>query len=900
MRGESLAHYTIGDKLGEGGMGAVYRAVDGKLGREVAIKVLPEMLVGDEERLARFQREARMLASLNHPNIAAIYGIEEADGKPFLVLELVEGETLEERINKGPMPVAEVLTVAAQIATALEAAHGQGIIHRDLKPANVKLDPSGAVKVLDFGLAKAWEPSAASGSGAHLLTASPTLTQNMTAAGVLLGTAGYMSPEQARGAEVDKRSDIWAFGGVLLEMLTGRRAFPGDTVTDVIASLVAREPEWEALPADTPRAMRRLLHRCLEKEADQRLHDIADARIEIEETRKALESGTLEVEEVPAGRRAGRERLLMGIAALAVLMALGFGWMALQRPVDQAPVIRALVAPPEGMSFRTAPNGPGTVTVSPDGRSLAFAAANAEGEFQLWVRELDELEPRPVQGSEEARYPFWSEDGRYLAFFDEDKLRKIEATGGPALHMADAPNGKGGDWNEDGIVLFAPSHNSGIFKVSAAGGQAVEVTEIDREAGENSHRHPRFLPDGRHFVYLARLATTSTDDEVGARMYLGLLDSDLKVPLFESSHQAEVAADHLWYVIEDTLMALPFDFEALDVAGEPFPVAEGVLAHSGAAFAYFSVNDSGVLAYHTGTAEGASSKLVWRDRDGREIGGLGDAASYFDVALSNDGSKAVAGIEDDASGALDLWIFDVERGVKTRFTFNPDEDQNPVWSPDDRRVAFASSHGGVRSVYVKTLGGAAEEELLYAHEGEDVYPDAWSPDGRFMVLAVTKGTGDFNLWLLPLDGEGTAEPLIETEFLEVWAEISSDGRWLAYMSDESGQNEIYVTPFPEVGRKWQVSSGGGEQPLWGDDGRRLWFHNNGVLFEAEVDGSGDSFNIGAIEEMFDTDRRPILQEAYSITGDGERILVNTLTDASRLSSPPITLVTNIHTELGNR
>jgi serine/threonine protein kinase len=463
MIGESLGNFKISDKLGEGGMGQVFRAQDSKLGREVAIKVLPDAVVQDSERLARFEREAKVLASLNHPNIGAIYGLEEVDGKPFLILELVEGSTLQERISQGPLSVNDALAMARQIATALEAAHAQGIIHRDLKPANVKIDPKGNVKVLDFGLAKAWEPQSASGSGA-LLTASPTMTQQMTEAGVLLGTAAYMSPEQARGKEVDKRSDIWAFGAVLLEMLTGRQSFGGETVTDVIAAIVAREPEYDALPADTPQGIRRLLRRCLEKETDNRLHDIADARIEIEEIEEAIATGSLPTSEVGGAPRKGHEKIWMATTAVLTLIALTLGWMMASKSEPLQPVVRAQVSPPEGMRYHLASNSPGIATVAPDGRSFAFAAVNDDGDFNLWVRKLDQLEGQPIQNTDGARYSFWSADGRHIAFFGEDKLRKVEATGGPVLTLAEAPNGKGGSWSSDprartaiDILVFYPT-----------------------------------------------------------------------------------------------------------------------------------------------------------------------------------------------------------------------------------------------------------------------------------------------------------------------------------------------------------------------------------------------------------------------------------------------------------
>ncbi len=898
MIGESLGTFKISGKLGEGGMGQVFRAQDSKLGREVAIKVLPEAVVQDPERLARFEREAKVLASLNHPNIGAIYGLEEVDGKPFLILELVEGSTLQERISQGPLPIMEALSFARQIATALEAAHAQGIIHRDLKPANVKIDPKGSVKVLDFGLAKAWEPQSVSGSGA-LLTASPTMTQQMTEAGVLLGTAAYMSPEQARGKEVDKRSDIWAFGAVLLEMLTGRQSFGGETVTDVIAAIVARDPDWNALPADTPQGIKRLLRRCLEKETDNRLHDIADARIEVEEIEEAIASGTLPVSEVGDAPRGGREKIWMAATGALALLALALGWMLASRSEPLEPVVRAQMNPPEGMRYHVASNSPGIATVAPDGRSFAFAAANDDGDFNLWVRQLDQLEAQPIQNTDGARYSFWSAEGRHIAFFGEDKLHKVEAAGGPVLTLADAPNGKGGSWSSEDIVIFAPSHNTPIHRVPAAGGESTAVTTFAE--GENSHRHPRFLPDGNRFIFLARLDTAHAGDENTYRIKLGALDGSVDRVLMTSTYQVEIAGGYIWFVIQDTLMAHRFDSDKAELVGDAFPVTENVMSHSGAAFAFFSVSDGGVLAYHAGTAATITTRLVWRDRQGNEISALGEDEFAFDVQLSPDGKSVAVSIEDNQTGGQDIWIYEVERGIKSRFTFSPGSDNTPEWSPDSSRIAFAGEQAGVRSIYLKTVDGAEDAQLFYQSDDGDMIPDAWSPDGRQIIANLNTGTGDVDLWLIPVDSPADAQPLIATEFVEGYADVSPDGRWLAYASNESGEFEIYVTTYPQPGRKWQVSTAGGGLPAWNAAGDRIIYSNlDGMLHEVEVDGSSDTFRVGRIQELFLSERVQTLSENVAITADGERFLINTLASGARLSGPPATLVINFPTELANR
>jgi len=898
MINQTLGTFKITEKLGEGGMGQVFRAQDEKLGRQVAIKVLPEAVVQDAERLARFEREAKVLASLNHPNIGAIYGLEEADGKPFLILELVEGATLQERIQQGPVPIRDALRIARQIATALEAAHAQGIIHRDLKPANVKIDPKGNVKVLDFGLAKAWEPKSASGSDV-LLTASPTMTQQMTEAGVLLGTAAYMSPEQARGKEVDKRSDIWAFGAVLLEMLTGRQSFGGETVTDVIAAIVAREPEYESLPADTPQGIKRLLRRCLEKETDKRLHDIADARIEIEEIEEAVASGTLPAAEVAAASTRRRETLWMALAGLLALVAFALAWVVYQRTEPLQQVIRTQAAPPEGMRFQLASNAPGIATASPEGRRFTFAAVNEEGDSNLWVRKLDELEAQPIQNTDGARYPFWSADGRHIAFFNEDKLRKVEASGGPVLTLADAPNGKGGSWSSDDVVIFAPSHNTPIHRVSAAGGESSPITEFAE--GENSHRHPRFLPDGNRFIYLARLDTAHAGDENIYRIKLGDLDGSVDRELTTSTFQAEIADGYLWFVIQDTLMAQRFDTDEGELVGDAFPATENVMSHSGAAFAYFSVSDGGLLAYHAGTAATITTRLIWRDREGNEISTLGEDEFAFDVRLSPDDRLAAVSIEDNATGGQDIWIYEVDRGIKSRFTFSPGSDNSPEWSPDSSTLAFSGEQAGVRSIFLKSLGGASDAELLYQNPEGDMIPEAWTPDGKQIIGLLSSGTGDADLWLIPIDSPGDAEPLIATEFVEGYASVSPDGRWLAYASNESGELEVYVTSFPQPGRKWQISTAGGEQPVWSASGDQIvYIGPDGYLFAVNVDGAGDSISVGRVQQLFQSERVQTLNENVAMTAAGDRFLINTVSAEARASGPPATLVINFPTELADR
>jgi len=883
----SLAHYRLVDKLGQGGMGVVWRATDTKLGRDVAIKVLPDPFLADPERLARFEREARVLASLTHANIAAIYGLERTGEHHFLVLELAEGETLADRLARGPIPVREALRIADQIAAALAAAHEKGIIHRDLKPANVKITPAGTVKVLDFGLAKVWEPQATEGME---LTHSPTITAHMTSAGTILGTAGYMSPEQARGTDVDKRTDIWSFGCVLLEMLTGRQVFEGKTVTDVIASVVAREPSWERLPAETPRAVRRLLRRCLEKDADRRLRDIADVKLEIDEAFAAPES-TESVERGAAPAR-GRLRLWQAIAATAILSAAALGFLLWRAGTLPPRVIRATIAAPPGTSFDLEMSNPGLVAVSPDGRRLAFSANDGNGATRLWLRDLDDVEARPVAGTDGAAYPFWSPDGRFVAFFAGDKLKKIEATGGPAITLCAATNGKGGTWNEKGVIIFAPSSSSPLFRVSAAGGEATPITEVDTERF-NGHRFPQFLPDGDHFVFLARAGMAGETD---SQVMVGSLSGGTIEELFPSASNAVYAGGHLFFVIEHTLMARRFDASRRELEGDMFPVAENVLAGPSAARGVFALSsDANVLVYHTGTLSGAST-LQLLDREGKRLEQIGEQDAYTEARLSPDGETAVVSILDGDGSNQDLWLIDIARGLRDRFTFDPGTEWLAVWSPDGKRIVFASNRGGgPYQLYAKAIEGNADAQLLYADKVSK-YPVGWSPDGRYVLYLVSDPKTSWDLYAIAVDQEGAEPvPLQVSPAAEGYGQVSPDGRWLLYTSDASGREEVYVTPFPSGGRKWQVSADGGTTPLWDPSGRAIDWLQGSRLMTAEVDGSGQAFRVGEVRSLIDGLRLTFAGPyQYDVASDGERFLVNVQNETT---SPPMILVVGLRAEL---
>ena len=882
--GQRLGSFEVSAVLGEGGMGEVWRATDTALGREVALKVLPEGFAEDPERHARFEREARVLASLNHPNIATLYGLEHLDGIHVLVMELVEGEGLDELMARGPVAVDDTVQIALQIARALEAAHEAGIVHRDLKPANVRLRPDGTVKVLDFGLAKAWETT----SGDSSLSLSPTITSHHTRAGVILGTAAYMSPEQARGKQVDRRADIWAFGVVLWEMLTGRRMFDGETVTDVIAAVITREPDWDLLPDGIPHFLRRLLSRCLRKDPRTRQPDIASVRLELEElgAAGAEEEPTAAPAMVPVRPRS-RGRTIAWLAGAVVLLALGgaVGWLATPQQVNRR-VVEFQVEPPQGTRFYLDPERPGSAVVSPDGEAIAFTAEE-KGVFRLYVRSLSSAVSQPISGTEGAQYPFWSPDSRLLAFFADGKLRKVQIKGGasPPVTICDAEEIKGGSWGSAGMIVFAPNASSPLMRVSESGGAPRSVTQFDPDLKEDSHRHPRFLPDGRHFLYLARVNGGSPDNGV----MVSSIDGGPSKLLVRSPAAAEYASGHLLFMRDGTLMAQPFDPSRLELSGEAFPLAEDLnLVAPATALAVFSASADGILVYQTG-GSGAARKLVWRDRSGRVTGTLGDEATFWDVALSPGGDQAAVNVSGPA-GSADLWLYDIARGVGTRLTFDPHDEWGLAWSPNAKTIAFASDREGHYDLYTIAVGGTQPEQLLYKSDTTKV-PDCISPDGRLLMYSEQSRETGWDLWLLPLEGEHTPRPFINTPFDQPMAAFSPDSRWVAYGSNESGAMEVYVVPFPGPGRKWQISTQGGSWPQWRSDGREIFYRGpTGTIFATSIEAGGDTLTIGMPESLFLLATPQSSNQRYFPKPDGSGFLSIEPVDAQVRS--PLTVVMN--------
>ena len=844
-------------------MGEVYRATDTRLKRDIALKILPEAFARDPERMARFQREAEVLASLNHPNIAAIYGLEEN----ALVMELVEGES-----PHGPMAFEDAWKIAIQVAAGLEYAHERRIVHRDLKPANLRVTPDGRVKILDFGLAKALagETSAAVSQG----TNSPTLTMGATQVGMIMGTAAYMAPEQVRGKEADRRADIWAFGVVLYELLTGEQMFQGSDAAEIMAHVLTQEPDFSQAPAK----VRRLLGECLRKDPDRRLRWIGDvARFVDAEATAPL-----------SAPRAWAGAAVAGV--LAVLLA-ALAFVHFREEPPESRVVRTFIPPPEKARFTitTTLGFSAAPVLSPDGRRLVFGATSAEGKIQLWLRPVDSLTAQPLAGTERGSGPFWSPDSRYVAFFAGGKLKKIDTFGGPPVTLCDAPQGRGGAWNQAGVIVFAPSNTGPLYQVSAEGGISTPVTKADTGI---SHRFPWFLPDGRHFLY----AAYGIDVRLRmAAVRVSSIDSiaEGKV-VVDTNSNAIYAQGYLLFLREDTLMAQPFDVKRLVTTGEAIPVAESVqsVGNPGRS-GVFSASGTGLLAYLTGGSQ-TSSRLVWFDRGGKQIETLGDPGNLSSLHLSPDGRNAAVSIADVAARNQNIWLFDVGRRLRTRFTFDSVGEFEAVWSPDGSSIAFDSNEKGPSDLYRKASSGAGAEELLYADK-LNKFPRSWSPDGKFLLYRAVGDpkTGD-DLWVLPLAGERKPFPFAQTTFAEVSGQFSPDGRWIAYQSDESQRAEIYVAPFNGPGSvpagKRQISTAGGIQPRWRRDGKEIFYiSSDGRLTAADVSVKGTTFEVGAVRALFPL---PIIGVAhrYDVSPDGQRFLA--IVPNEQPDNEPVTLVQN--------
>jgi len=817
--GTRLGAYEVLGSLGAGGMGEVYRARDTQLGREVAIKVLPAEFAHDAERLARFEREAQTLAALNHPHIATIHGVVDSGGVRALVMELVEGETLAERIAHGALPVDEALRIARQIAVALETAHEQGIIHRDLKPANIKVRPDGTVKVLDFGLAKVLDPTPSTAAG---LTMSPTLTSPVlaTGAGVLLGTAAYMSPEQAKGRPADKRADIWAFGCVLYEMLTGRRAFEAADVTETLARILMKEPDWDALPPETPALVRMLMERCVAKAPHHRVADIAAALF-------ALTAAT-ELPALPAasgGTRARRTSIIAaGVAVLAGSAVLAALWLRSGAAPSRA-VVRTQIAMP-GTSLTLSGNY--ALALDPAGRTLVFAGRRPGEPSRLYRRLLSEDSMAALAGTEEAIGPVFSPDGEWLLFFQGRKLRRMPARGGAAADVADAIAVQGASVAPDGSVVFNPQHGEGLLRLPRQGGAPEPLTAVERNAGEAGHHWPHVLPGGTHVIATIEIDGKSYSE---ARIVLiSLSDGERRVLIDGGSDARYVPTGHLVYWRAGDLWAVPFDLKRLEVTGAPVVVVRNVMASEANGLAHYSISTDGSLAYIAGADVRSQRIVAVVDRTGASRPLIPDRKAFADIALSPDGRRLAATV---VAANDSLWVLDLERSTLTRLTFEA-ENAVPVWSPDGRRLAFGRHRGGEpRQLYVVTVDEEGVPALLHKSSRPEV-PQSWSAAGQLLAFTRIEEATSRDIWVLPMGEDRTPRPLIATRFDETQPHVSPDGRWVAYTSNESGRYEIYLRPFPGPGQRRQVSIDGGYEPRWRRDARELFYRNEDAVLSVDL------------------------------------------------------------------
>jgi serine/threonine protein kinase len=868
--GSRVGPYEVISVVGEGGMGKVWRAHHTALRRDDALKVLPEALATDPERLARLEREAQALAALNHPNVAHVYDLLDVGGTWAIVMELVEGETLAEIVRRGPLPVDEAVRLARQIALALEAAHACGITHRDLKPANVKRTAGGQVKVLDFGLAKV----AGAGDERPALD-SPTFTApGMTERGVILGTAAYMSPEQARGQPVGPQADNWAFGCVLFEMLTGQTPFAGPTVTDVLAAVVRAEPDWSRLPAGAPPRLRSILRRCLQKDTGRRWHHIADVRLALEED--------LDESAAPVPLPTRGATVPWTIAAVSSAIALGLAALLI-RAREPAP-------PPSEMrvEISTPPSSdPLFISLSPDGRSIAYVADDG-GLPRLWVRSLESTTARALPGTDLPTSPFWSPDSRAIGFFADGLLKRVDLDGGLVQTICRAPVGAGGAWSRDGRILFSPNAVGPLFVVASSGGTPQPASQATPGQG---HRHPRFLPDDRRYLFYVQTASTDLRG-----VYLGSLDGSAPRRLLDADSAAVLTSSgHLLFVRQGTLFAQALDVTQGELAGEPFAIADRIAVDGTVSLAGLTASDSGAFAYRSGESRGGR-QLTWFDRGGNAVGDVGqpENAALFNPDLSEDGRLVAINRTVDVN--LDVWLMDVSRGVQRRFTFDAGAEQLPVFTPDGRYVIFSSDRKNIFDLYIKPVSGPGAEAVLL-ETAENKFPMSVSRDGRFLLYRNTEPNVNWDLWALPLAPPGTPIPITRTPFQEMIGEFSPDGRWVAYQSNESGRIEVYVQSFPESTVRAQISARGGSQPRWRRDGREVFYLGlDGRLMAVPVtvDAQGQFLSDSPVPLFLTrTAGGPVpspQKHQYAVSADGRRFLLNRMSEDS--DPPHITLVLN--------
>jgi eukaryotic-like serine/threonine-protein kinase len=876
MIGSTLGRYQILSLLGAGGMGEVYRARDTRLDREVALKILPPDLTTDATMVARFEREAKAIAALSHPNILAIHDFGIENGVSYAVMELLEGENLRSRLARSALSWQQAVEIAIALADGLSAAHAKSITHRDLKPGNIMLTKSG-VKILDFGLAKVDSTACVASETKETLT--------LTREGAVIGTVQYMAPEQLQGKQTDSRSDIFAFGVVVYEMITGRKAFEGAHPASVAAAILHTDPQPPAtLQPRMPMALDRVIRKCLAKDPEDRWQTARDLKDELQ----WIGEGMLQSE--PAGPGSNKKHfpwMLSAVVAVLVLALAGLAIYVVRKPV-QMPSTRFLVPPPEN-SIMALVNVGGPVAISPDGRQLTFVASGLDGNNYLWVQALDSVSARMLQGTSDASYPFWSPDSRLVSFFAEGKLKKIALSGGPPQVLCDAPSGRGGSWSRDNIILFSPHPVSGLYRIAAAGGEAIAVTTRDLAANESGHTWPQFFPDGRKFLHYV-----STGKQESSGIYSGSLDSKERRHLLSANSNAAYAAPtgaepgYLLFARGTTLIAQPFDHEKLRLSGESVSVAENLGYYEGFRIGDFSVSQNGVLAYGSGIVY-PLSQLIWFDRGGKQLESVGTAAHQVAPRLAPDEQWIAMARMDLRTAAKVVWLMEVAGDRSSRFTFDPYSADFPVWSPDGSRIVFGTARDGAFNLYQKRAAGGNEEPLLRSDEFK--LPTDWSPDGTsilFQSRSVIKTNPNWDLWILPLSQDRKPYPLIQSRFNESAGRFSPDGRLVAYVSDESGRPEICIRRSREPSssdEKWQISTNGGTDPRWRRDGRELFYIGaDQKLTSVEIKTMSNTVVAGVPKPLFQA------SSSYDVAADGQRFLVNVRVGGSVTS--PITVALN--------
>jgi len=866
-----LGRYEIRSKIGEGGMGEVYRAYDEAMHREVAIKVLPAALTTDKDRLARFEQEAQTAGSLNHPNILVIHHIETHDGAPYIVSELLDGETLRDRMGGVALAQRKAIDYALQIAQGLAAAHEKGIIHRDLKPENVFITKDGRVKILDFGLAKL-----AGTDGSHTQTEVPTRRVN-TDPGMVMGTIGYMSPEQLRGQLADHRSDIFSFGAILYEMLSGRRAFRGDSTADTISAILREEPpDLSSTNRNINPALERVVNHCLEKNPEERFNSARDLAFALEAasgpSTTSADTATILTKLAPT--KTDRHAILpWAIATLLLIACVAFALLYFwPRATDKRAISFAIEIPDKATDM-------GDVSISPDGQLIVFEAS-VDGKNSLYLRSLDSVELKHLPGTDGGYLPFWSPDNRYIGFFAEGKLKKIDVNGGSTQTICDSGNSSGGTWNSEGVILFS-SQGQPLRRVAAAGGAPTAALTLEPKAIQ--HDYPLFLPDGRHFLYASWDGNPATVD-----IYIGALDGTHRLLFAVDSNVGYAASGYLLFARDNTLMAQAFDAAKLALSGEPFPVLEHMAFDGGSSFAYFSIAENGTIVFRKSGDN--SRQLMWVDRSGKQIGPAGPPGAYNDIMLSPDQTKAAIQKIDGANS--DVWIMDLVRGVPTRFTFTESSEDNPSWSPDGKNLIYTSTNASNHTTFFrKNSSGGGNEEKIYESDAAVDDGTDWSGDGKNLLWEQGGANTLQDIWVLPLDGNGSAHALLNSQFSEYHPRFSPDSHWFAYVSNESGRSEIYVQTFPLSGGKWQVSTGGGAQPRWRRDGKELYFIAPDRKVMAVDVKLGQTFEMGTPKPLFQTQVSSFgSPNRYDVSADGQKFLVNS--SVQETSVAPLRVIVN--------